>query len=74
MVKWLRAVPVDILMEFGSLSPPPWVLDSRQEVDFLVSYIPDDTGLDDSVITVRGSDPQTSEIEVIQFGEGVFEQ
>ena len=66
--------PVDILMEFGSLSPPPWVLDPNQEVDFLVSYIPDDIGLDDSAITVRGTDPLTPEAEVIQFGEGVFEQ
>tara|TARA_Y100001963_G_scaffold146808_1_gene222280 strand:- start:2734 stop:4317 length:1584 start_codon:yes stop_codon:yes gene_type:complete len=66
--------PVDILMEFGSLAPPPWVLDPNQEVDFLVSYIPDDVGLDDSVITVRGDDPLTPETEVIQYGEGVFEQ
>ena len=66
--------PVDILMEFGSLAPPPWVLEPNQEVDFLVSYIPDDIGLDDSAITVRGSDPFIPEVEVIQFGEGVFEQ
>ena len=56
------------------MSPPPWDLEPNQEVDFLVSYIPDDIGLDDSVITVRGSDPLTPEVEVIQFGEGVFEQ
>ena len=66
--------PVDILMEFGSLAPPPWVLDPNQEVDFLVSYIPDDVGFDDSAITVRGDDPLTPEVEVIQYGEGVFEQ
>ena len=66
--------PVDILMEFGSLAPPPWVLDPNQEVDFLVSYIPNDIGLDDSVITVRGDDPLTPEVEVVQFGEGTFEQ
>ena len=66
--------PQDILMEFGSLPPPPWVLDPNQEIDFLVSYIPDDTGLDESAIIVRGDDPLTPEIEVVQFGEGVFEQ
>ena len=66
--------PVDILMEFGSLPPPPWILQPNQEVDFLVSYIPDDTGLDDSAITVKGNDPQTPEVQVVQFGEGVFEQ
>jgi len=66
--------PVDILMEFGSLPPPPWNLEPNQEVDFLVSYIPDDTGIDDSVITVRGDDPLTPEVEIVQYGEGVFEQ
>jgi hypothetical protein len=66
--------PADILMEFGSLTPPPWILEPNQEVDFLVSYIPDDTGIDDSAIIVRGDDPLTPEVEVVQFGEGVFEQ
>ena len=66
--------PVDILMEFGSLPVPPWLLQPDQEVDFLVSYIPDDTGFDDSAITVKGNDPQTPEVQVVQFGEGVFEQ
>ena len=66
--------PVDILMEFGSMPAPPWALEPNQEVDFLVSYIPGDIGLDDSAITVTGNDPKTPEVEVIQFGEGVFEQ
>jgi len=66
--------PVDIIMEFGSLPPPPWVLDPNQEVDFLVSYIPSDTGLDESSIVVRGNDPLTPEEEISQSGEGVFEQ
>ena len=66
--------PVDIIMEFGSLPPPPWVLDPNQEIDFLVSYIPSDTGLDESSIIVRGNDPLTPEVEVEQIGEGVFEQ
>jgi hypothetical protein len=66
--------PVDIIMEFGSLPAPPWVLDPNQEIDFLVSYIPSDTGVDESSIIVRGDDPQTPEVEVYQFGEGMFEQ
>jgi len=66
--------PVDILMEFGSMPAPPWVLEPNQEVDFLVSYLPDNIGLDDSIITVIGNDPHTPEVQVIQFGEGVFEQ
>ena len=66
--------PVDILMEFGSLPPPPWILDPNQEVDFLVSYIPSDVGLDESSITVTGNDPRTPEVEVRQHGDGVIEQ
>ncbi len=66
--------PVDILMEFGSLPSPPWLLDPNQEIDFLVSYIPTDTGSDESYIVVRGDDPLTPEVEVEQVGEGVFEQ
>ena len=66
--------PVDIIMEFGSLPSPPWVLDPNQEIDFLVSYIPSDTGSDESSIVVRGDDPQTPEEEVYQIGEGIFEQ
>jgi len=66
--------PVDIIMEFGSLPPPPWVLDPNQEVDFLISYIPSDTGADESQVTVRGNDPQTPEVELLQIGEGIMEQ
>jgi hypothetical protein len=66
--------PVDIIMEFGSLPPPPWVLEPNQEIDFLVSYIPTDVGIDESVIVVVGDDPLTPEAEVIQSGDGIFEQ
>jgi len=66
--------PQDILMEFGSLPDPPWELEPGQEVDFLVSYIPVDTGLDESAITVAGTDPMTPEVEVEQYGEGTYEQ
>tara|TARA_R100001082_G_scaffold104395_1_gene75717 strand:+ start:237 stop:1823 length:1587 start_codon:yes stop_codon:yes gene_type:complete len=66
--------PVDIIMEFGSLPPPPWVLDPNQEVDFLVSYIPSDVGYDQSSIIIIGDDPQTPEVEISQEGGGVFEQ
>jgi len=66
--------PANIVMEFGSLPNPPWVLEPSQEVDFLVSYVPSDLGLDDSLITVTSSDPMTPEAEVEQYGEGIFEQ
>ena len=66
--------PADIIMEFGSLPPPPWVLDPNQEIDFLVSYIPSDVGLDESAITVTSDDPETPEVQVVQGGDGVIEQ
>lgn len=66
--------PVNILMEFGSLPEPPWSLAPGEEVDFLVSYIPDDIGFDESLITIVGNDPQTPEIEVSQYGNGDVEK
>ena len=66
--------PVDILMEYGSLPVPPWVLHPGEEVDFLVSYVPTDVGLDESQITVIGNDPYTPEVEIIQYGNGDVEQ
>ena len=61
--------PQDIIMEFGSLPDPPWVLTPGQEIDFLVSYIPNDIGLDESSITLVGNDPLTPEVEVSQFAK-----
>ena len=66
--------PADIIMEFGSLPEPPWVLTPGQEVDFLVSYIPTDIGFDESLITITGNDPQTPEVIVAQQGDGDVEQ
>jgi|9_EtaG_2_1085328.scaffolds.fasta_scaffold01829_5 hypothetical protein len=66
--------PVDIILELGSLPPPPWVLDPTQEIDFLVSYIPSDVGTDQSSITIKGDDPLNPETEVVQFGAGDIEQ
>jgi len=66
--------PQDIIMEFGSLPDPPWVLTPGQEIDFLVSYVPNDIGLDESSITLVGDDPLTPEVEVSQFGKGDVEQ
>jgi len=66
--------PADIKMEYGSLPEPPWELQPNQEIDFLVSYIPSDIGLDESNIAIRGNDPQNPEIEVLQYGDGVYEQ
>lgn len=66
--------PVDILMEMGSMPDPPWSLLPGQEIDFLVSYIPTDVGYDESQITIVGNDPQTSEVDIIQYGDGDVEQ
>jgi len=66
--------PVDIVMEYGSLPDPPWSLDPGLSLDFLVSYVPTDTGFDESLITIRGSDPQTPELDIEQIGDGDVEQ
>jgi len=66
--------PADIIMEFGSLPEPPWTLIPGGEVDFLVSYIPDDVGYDESSITIIGNDPYNPQEEVIQHGDGDVEK
>ena len=62
--------PQDVIMEFGSLPPPPWELIPSQEIDFLVSYIPNDIGYDESVIRIEGNDPATPIVETLQYGDG----
>jgi hypothetical protein len=66
--------PPDILMEFGSLPPPPWIIDPQTEIDFLVSYIPTDVGWDRSEIIIESNDPVTPELTVNQAGDGDVEQ
>ena len=66
--------PVNILFELGSLPEPPWTLSPNMELDFLVSYIPDDIGADDSSITITGNDPILPEVEITQHGDGDVEQ
>ena len=66
--------PADILMEFGSLPAPPWELLPSQEIDFLVSYVPNDIGYDESVVRIEGNDPETPVVETIQYGDGDVEQ
>ena len=66
--------PQDILMEFGSLPSPPWVIDPGLSLDFLISYIPTDIGTDESLVTIEGNDPYTPEVEVIQYGDGDVEK
>mgnify|MGYP003109313868 CR=1 FL=1 len=65
--------PPDIIMEMGSLPPPPWSLAPGQEVDFLVSYTPIDISYDESVIRVESNDPILPLAEVVQYGEGDVE-
>jgi len=66
--------PADILFELGSLPYPPWTLAPNTELDFLVSYVPNDIGIDESSITIIGNDPALPELEVIQHGNGDVEQ
>ena len=65
--------PPDIIMEMGSLPPPPWYLAPGQELDFLVSYIPVDISYDESVIRIHSNDPILPIVEVVQYGEGDVE-
>ena len=66
--------PVDILMEFGSLPPPPWIIDPHGQIDFLVSYIPTDVGWDRSEIVIESNDPRNPEQTIEQHGDGEVEQ
>jgi len=66
--------PIDILMEFGSLPPPPWTIDPQTEVDFLVSYIPSDIGWDRSEIVIESNDPMLPEETIEQEGNGDVER
>ena len=66
--------PVDILMEMGSLPPPPWTILPGQELDFLVSYIPSDIGGDASDIEIASNDPINPLVITEQVGDGDVEQ
>lgn len=66
--------PVDILMEFGSLPSPPWIIDPGLSLDFLISYIPTDVGYDESIVEIAGNDPLTPSAQVTQYGDGDVEQ
>ena len=66
-------LPSNILMEYGSLPDPPWDIDPGNSVDFLVSYIPTDIGIDESQITITGNDPILPVLDSIQYGTGDVE-
>ena len=66
--------PANIILEYGSLPEPPWEIDPGLSLDFLVSYVPTDTGFDESLITIKGNDPQTPEVEALQSGDGDVER
>ena len=66
--------PVEIVMEFGSLPPPPWTIAPNQELDFLVSYVPLDIGSDRSEIEIASNDPTNALVLVTQEGHGDIEQ
>ena len=73
-VNQMVTLPADIILEFGSLPEPPWQLIPTQEVDFLVSYIPNDVGYDESMITIVGNDPNNPSVKSLQYGEGDVEK
>ena len=65
--------PQDIIMEYGSLPEPPWILVPGQEIDFLISYVPSDINYDESNIRISSNDPSSPIKEIIQFGVGDVE-
>jgi hypothetical protein len=65
--------PADIILEFGSLPPPPWVIPPGQQLDFLVSYVPSDIGADASDISIISNDPIRPLVELTQIGDGDVE-
>lgn len=66
--------PQDIVLEYGSLPAPPWTIDPGDELDFLVSYVPEDTGIDLSEIIIQSSDPLVPEVITEQTGDADVEQ
>jgi hypothetical protein len=66
--------PVDIILEFGSLPPPPWIIAPNTELDFLISYVPLDIGGDRSEIEIESNDPANKVVIVTQEGRGDIEQ
>lgn len=66
--------PADLLLEFGSLPEPPWLIEPDKELDFLVSYIPEDIGLDESLIQISSNDPINPVVETHQYGETDYVQ
>ena len=66
--------PLDILMEMGSLPAPPWTIQPGNELDFLVSYIPSDIGIDASDIEITSNDPVKPLVITEQVGNGDVEQ
>jgi len=73
-VTQMVTLPEDIVMEFGSLPEPPWYLDPGDQVDFLVSYVPEDTGIDLSEIVISSNDPANPSVVALQEGYGEVER
>ena len=65
--------PADIILEFGSLPDPPWIIEPNLSLDFLVSYIPTDVGSDNSSRDT-GNDPVNPTENIIQEGTGDVEE
>ena len=72
-ISQMVTLPVNIIMELGSLPPAPWVLEPEHEIDFLISYIPTDVGSDSSEVIVYSDDPENPEVTTGQKGIGDVE-
>ena len=72
-ISQMVTLPVDIIMELGSLPESPWVLEPEHEIDFLISYIPTDVGSDSSEVIIFSDDPLNPEVTTGQKGVGDVE-
>lgn len=66
--------PADIILEFGSLPSPPWIIEPGLSLDFLISYVPTDVGADNSSVEIQSNDPINSTVNISQEGNGDVEE
>jgi hypothetical protein len=69
----MTTLPNDIVIDYGSLPEPPWVLIPGEQIDLLIKYTPTDVGNDESIVNINSNDPLREAVEIIQAGKGDVE-
>lgn len=72
-VTQMTTLPNDIVIDYGSLPNPPWVLIPEEQLDLLIKYMPTDIGDDESIVKLTSDDPTSEETKLIQVGKGDVE-